>query len=141
MARLQGEEMNKLSDYDLQRGDRVKLNGEWYEFFKMFDGAYFFYDKDYEALSKVEVEAALRPSFILREQLDDILKTQQTFSDRQYYRQYPIDWEIIHPRKEEKKSLEKELREVYANPSMPLREVLFKIAAVVDKLKEAVEKK
>jgi len=147
--------MNKLSDYPLQRGDWVKLKGEeWLEFserhqdrFNSKEWSYYFITGICSFLGSSEVEAVLRPPFIMRDMLKKVdtnifckshlvplvdMKTGQ-ISD--------LEFKCIHPRKEEK-SLLAETIEFFEDEARltPTCHAILKLAAEIDKLKEAVKK-
>lgn len=98
--------MNKLSSYDLKRGDCVKLDSNtelesaWFQFEKMKGKDYQFFEMLY--IGEPNVYSVLRPSVIVRDRLDDIKSeiNRKGFSDR------ITTWEEVHTTKPEIKSPE-----------------------------------
>lgn len=138
---------NKLSDYDLIRGDWVKFaDYGWGEFrnYAENDNNPNFHARFYDHGRMAEddkVEAVIRPPFIFRDLLKKNIDS-DTFCNAYSIPivnmrtglHFDMEFKNIHP-KEEKKSLEKKLQEAYSSPCMPIADVLFEMAAEIDKLK------
>lgn len=80
--------MNRIKDYELKRGDWVQiLDGRWAEYDQSIkDGGHHFHDITGEFGENAPVRAVLRPSMVLRDQLDTLLKLQ---------RKEPVDTSLL----------------------------------------------
>lgn len=101
--------MNKLSSYDLQRGDWVKfVNDGWLEFegYNDFNQHIFNY---HSYICNHSIEAVLRPSIIIRDELNRFLGYANSYLGETANEM--ISFKILHPRKEEK-SLYQKMRDI-----------------------------
>jgi hypothetical protein len=140
---------NKLSDYDLQRGDWVKFVGsEWleYEGFDDFKQPRLITNN---YLKTNMVEAVLRPSVIVRDELDEALKYQLTYNPQKHVSyQQNLSFKIIHP-KQEKTTLFDDLKvhDIQIESDNSLSANIFKVISrrfqkledQIDRLKEKVK--
>jgi hypothetical protein len=92
--------MNKtLYDYEgLKRGDWVKFHDGWQELDRDPQGVDYFFRHVGRVLGAANVEAVLRPSVIIRDQLDDKLSQLRNGNQAGFV----VRFEEIHPKKEEK---------------------------------------
>lgn len=101
--------MKTLKSYDLQRGDWVNFGAKWSEFHEFSEVKFvaFFYD-DVGRDINTPVQAVLRPSVIIRDELEGALKYLRSPDYNPERGSLPAGSEIIfteiHP-KERKKSL------------------------------------
>ncbi len=126
--------MKTLKDYELQRGDWVKFSYDkkWRELAEM-DGVYYLFDnKTYSSIYKVE--AVMRPSKILRDEMSEIFDN--ALVNRCEQEGTIIIYKIIHP-KEEKKSLFDEIFKgrYRTDFSEDLKKFIKPICDEIDKLK------
>lgn len=122
--------MATLKDFQLKRGDWVKFPAEWREVTEFcpleFDHKY------YPSLS-AEVEAVLRPSVVIRDQLDNLLNRERNIHP---YTTIPqvLEFREIHPKEE--KSTAKLIQIIYDNKGQSSWDAVRVLAAEIDKLKE-----
>ncbi len=137
--------MAQLKDYDLQRGDWVKIKHPfsnsyiWTEF-KSFDNRYYFQELDHTLHCTHEVKAVLRPSVVIRDELDSILG-----HNPEVYINLPkwMHFELIHAKQERVKVdthdemiqyLEETSKYGYSN-----RDKIHYLCREIDKLKDKVK--
>ena len=109
--------MNKLSDFNLERGDWVKIGGRWHEYTWDEPARYPIVNDIFVPSQKVE--AVLRPSFVVRDQLDTYLAKIQNYVYGAEAQPLATSndgvclfFKIIHPRKEEAKTPLETLSEI-----------------------------
>lgn len=129
--------MKTLKDYELQRGDWVKLaTDNWREFRVWQCGRYEFYDYGLRIDGDLPALAVLRPNVIIRDSLENALKDLKQDNHISPYSQPYLVYDIIHP-KEEKKSLFDEIFKgrYRTDFSEDLKKFIKPICDEIDKLK------
>lgn len=109
--------MKTLRDYELKRGDWVKLPGsEWQEFSINNNREYFFEGKNRVFAPEKEVEAVLRPSVTIRDILDKVLeRLSQDVHTCEYTQPYLV-FDIIKPKEPENILYEDVINELQKRP-------------------------